>query len=1340
MDTTIGAWLRERRLAAGLTQEALAERAGISARSIQAIERGTSAPQKDTLQRLAAALGLPPAERARLLATVAPTPRQRAGANAAASHPAGSRAAGVPSTASVSLPRPAAPRNPYKGLSSFREGDAGDFFGRERLSAELVAAVGDYTQPGATRLLVVVGPSGSGKSSAVLAGLLPRLRDGAVPDSAHWVYLPPLTPGAHPLEALSVALASALPQSSVTTIRADLEASARGLHVLAGRAAGPSQTRVLLVVDQAEELFTLTADAAERDRFIDLLVTATTESRGPLVAVLALRADVYDRTLGDSRLGRLVTVQSVPVLPLEPAELRTVLEGPAALPDVGLHFEVGLADAVLDAVRGAPGALPLLQFTLDQLYARRAGAVLTVAAYQALGGMRGALARQAEATYKGLPDDAHRALARALFLRLIAPGAREQDTTRRRVPLAEFELAEADQTLAMRTVAETFITARLVTAQDSGGVTTLEVSHEALIREWPRLGTWVRAAREDIWLQGRLSADAADWETRGRPLDSLYRGTVLVEALGWVERNTPSVGEAAFLAAADEAERQHEAAERERQRRELAVAQRAAEANRRAATRLRMLAGVLAVFVLTAGGLAVWAQANATQATRQRDAARSAQRVALARQLAAQALNRLDSQYDRALLLGVQAYRLLGTTEARVGLLPSLEAQPPGLLAYLGGHTLAVLGLAVSADGAVLASASADGTLRFWDLRRRRPLGQPIRSAAGSIAVVAVSPQGRLVATGDLGGAVQVWATADRHAVGAPLHCPTGRSNALAFSPDGRVLAAACRDGTIRLWETAQRRPLAFSPLHVLDTSSHPDAGIAALTFSPNGRILASGDSLGNIQLWDAATGAPYASHPGELGLLSGHTDALTSLAFSPDSTLLASASADGTIRLWDVAGERPRGIPLPSRGGIVDVLAFSAQGTLAAGSEDGTIRLWDVWRRRALGAPLAGHTGGVSSLAFSPDGGHLASGTTSGTIALWAVPHQRPPTTLLASGLGAVYGLSVSPDGQTLAASSGDGTLRLWDLPHRRLRTTIAAGGTASNVAVSPDGSLLAVGAGSNIPFAGPYGTVNDVWSVYDPASGRLRYEPPWPQVGVNRLAFSPDGTLLALAGVDGTLQFWAVPRQAQGRWHALGPPLLADPVWLVALAFSPDGQMLATGGSDGLIRLWDVQRRRLAGRPLSGHAGAIFALAFNRQGTLLASAGHDQSIRLWDVRLRRPVGAPIMGQTQNALAFSPDGTLLASGGLNAPVRLWDIAAGPQGAVLTGSGQTVTSLVFTPDGRHLFAAGTDGTIRLWDVDLGGWPQRACQLANRNLSRKEWQQYLPGVPYEKTCPGWPAGS
>jgi serine/threonine protein kinase len=446
------------------------------------------------------------------------------------------------------------PRNPYKGLHAFTQQDRADFFGRDALIQEMAQIIRTLVQPEppgtpGRRLLALVGPSGSGKSSIAMAGLLPKLQDGAIPGSESWIYLNPLTPGKQPLSALAHALAARFSSKGMQPVQEMLAREGGfGLHQIALALANQG-TRLVLFIDQFEELFSPDVEEQERQRFIDLLVTAATEPRGPTLVLLTLRADFYDRPLAYSALGRLIQQNQCAVLPMEVEDLRAVIERPALQPDVRLIFEEDLVGDLLYEIRGQAGALPLLEFTLDRLFYHRRGHFLTRHAYQEIGGVRGALARHAENTYAALPSEEHRRLTRALFARLIQPAAAGQEPMRRRADLLEFSLEDAEQTRLLREVIDAFIAARLLTINQDVNGATLEVSHEALLREWPRLAEWIREAGEDIRLQQTISSDVAEWERRGKPRDRLYRGTQLKESLTWLEHNIASSSEAAFLRA-----------------------------------------------------------------------------------------------------------------------------------------------------------------------------------------------------------------------------------------------------------------------------------------------------------------------------------------------------------------------------------------------------------------------------------------------------------------------------------------------------------------------------------------------------------------------------------------------------------------------------------------------------------------------------------------------------------------------------------------------------------------------------------------------------------------------
>jgi hypothetical protein len=358
------------------------------------------------------------------------------------------------------------------------------------------------------------------------------MQDGALPQSGEWIYLAPIVPGKQPLEALAQVLAARFPEKGPQAVREVLAREGGfGLHQLGLALASRPETSVVLTIDQFEELFSSDVSEQERLRFLHLLVTAATEPRGAMIVLLTLRADFYDRPFAYPELGRLVQQRQCAVLPMSVEDLRDVIERPAFLPDVRLTFDEDLVGDLLFDLRGQAGGLPLLEFTLDQLFSHRREHHLTRYAYQEIGGVRGALSRHAESTYASLPSDEHRRLARALFVRLVQPGAPGQEPLRRRADRSEFTLESTEQTRFLQEVINAFLAARLITVNQLATTSTLEMSHEVLLREWPRLATWVQEARDDIHLQQLMSNDAREWERHGKPKDRLYRGSRLKESL-----------------------------------------------------------------------------------------------------------------------------------------------------------------------------------------------------------------------------------------------------------------------------------------------------------------------------------------------------------------------------------------------------------------------------------------------------------------------------------------------------------------------------------------------------------------------------------------------------------------------------------------------------------------------------------------------------------------------------------------------------------------------------------------------------------------------------------------
>ncbi|NDJ78135.1 MAG: protein kinase [Chloroflexi bacterium] len=633
----------------------------------------------------------------------------------------------------VMFTQPLAPSNPYKGLRAFEEADAADFFGRDVFTSRLTGRLAGE------RFLAVVGPSGSGKSSVVKAGLLPNLRQGGLPGSDAWFFAQ-MVPGAQPFQELETALLSVTFGESVRLIE-QLRGSARGLATAVGQILPDTDSEMVLFIDQFEELFTLVEDETERAAFLESLAAAVSQPDSRLRVIITLRADFYDRPLLYATFGQLVRAHTEVVLPLSPDELRGAIIGPANR--AGLAPEQDLVAAMVADVVAQPGALPLLQYALTELFEQREDKTLTLAAYRDSGGVLGALARRAEELFTSL-NSARQYAVRQLFLRLVNPGGTGEDT-RRRIRWAELMAVAGIDRDAMRAVLDAFGQYRLLTfdRDPQTRTPTVEVAHEALIQQWARLQEWLAESRDAIRIQQRLAAATAEWRTAARHPSYLAGGARLAQfetlaaspvlaltederayvtaSIGQRERaarlrrwfitalvllTVLSAGSAAFAAnrqrQAEDA-REETALERDRAEDARAVAEderdRADEARQQAdderqnAVEQRQLA-----------------EAARDEADRLADIARS-------RELAALALSNME-QGDQALLLSLEALSVADTFAARNSLLSALESTPH-LVAYLHGPTSAVRGVALSPDGTLVAASAADGTILLWDLETR---------------------------------------------------------------------------------------------------------------------------------------------------------------------------------------------------------------------------------------------------------------------------------------------------------------------------------------------------------------------------------------------------------------------------------------------------------------------------------------------------------------------------------------------------------------------------------------------------------------------------------------------
>jgi WD40 repeat protein len=1048
--------------------------------------------------------------------------------------------------------------SPYQGLEFFDIQHEPFFFGREELTKWLLYELRPHTND---RFLAIIGSSGSGKSSLIRAGLIAALKKGGVPGSESW-QIAILRPDSNPLKSLSDALADSIDTAKKLSDVSYVFENPNTLHdiICMSLHHNSPEDKFVIFIDQFEEIFTLCKDDKNRQAMINNLIYAATVFEGQTVIILAMRADFYGKCASYQELAAIMTQRQFLVGGLKEKELRRAITYPAYR--IAHEFEPGLVDLLMQNFKSQAGSLPLLQYTLLELWRKRAGRRLTVSAYREIGGIKGALNLRAEEVFKGF-NDTQKQICKQVFLKLTQLGEGTEDT-KRRVPFSQMMSIESNgenvesviQTLSGKD-------ARLIIRdrKREDDELFIEVSHEALIRGWKRLGKWLDEDREFLIWKQSLQAVLIEWK-KNNDKNVLLRGGSL------------SVAEQLYKERPDDLDKDEKNFIRQsiksRQRKKIAL-----------------LTIFTVIVILSAISGLMWYRAEEKA------------EIALSREIAAHASAYIDyieetdeEFYPRGLLLSAEAYNIYPTFEAR-RVLARFHEENALFYPFTSSnvHTSFIKSVAFGRNNKILASGSNDNTIIFWNVDEEEEeeiIAQlPLKAHKGPVQSVAFSHDSKILASGSDDTTIILW-DVDKKKKIAQLKAHKGPVQSVAFSHDSKILASGSDDTTIILWDVDKKKKIAQLTDH--------KGPVQSVTFSHDSKMLASGSDDTNILLWNIEKRKNVAE-------FTGHIHGVVSVAFNNDSTILASASENNKVILWDV---EKRQIILEEFGDIfsygdVDGVAFGNNSKILASCSKKTITLFDLEKKKIIDR-LRGHNANIKALVFNYNDTLMASGDDSNVIILWDVK-ERKKIAHLTNHIDRVTSLAFSHNSKILASGSDDKTIILWDIDDvnkaKKITDLIGHEENVNCIAFNHDSTMLASGSDDKTII------LWDINDVNKPKKIAIIKDTSY----VRSIAFNHDSTKLVSTGDwDDTVILWDVEKRekiAQLKGHS-------DVVRSVA--FSHDGTKLASGSDDDTMIVWDVKKRQ-KDYQLKNYTSYTNSLSFSHDSKRLAFGSKDNTIEILDV-----------------------------------------------------------------------------------------------------------------------------